>query len=194
VCCEVMTNVLWGLSRLALGQSSITPAIIDRLYDEETGLFWPQAEPAPERRPAQTWTALAPLALPDLPEAIGRRLVEEHLLDPDRFWVAMPPPSVSVSDPSFTLDDAGPLHTRRYWRGPTWVNAAWLLWLGLTRLGYRSEAGELVRRVSEPLASQHLREYYNCFDGTGMGAVDFAWSTLVIDMVDADPRAASSYV
>ena len=38
-----------------------------------------------------TWAALAPLALPDLPEAIGRRLVEEHLLDPQRFWLPMPP-------------------------------------------------------------------------------------------------------
>ena len=49
----------------------------------------------------ETWAALAPLALPDLPEAIGRRLVEEHLLDRERFWLPVAPPSVSAGEPSF---------------------------------------------------------------------------------------------
>src|SRR3546814_20790657 len=42
-----------------------------------------------------TWSALAPLALPDLPEEIARRLVEEHLLDQRKYWVTFPPTSVS---------------------------------------------------------------------------------------------------
>jgi hypothetical protein len=194
VCCEVVTNVLYSLSRIALGLESLTPAIVGRLYDEDRGLFGPIAQPEPVSTPAVTWTALAPLALPDLPEAIGRRLVEEHLLDPERFWLPIPPPSVSASDPSFTLDDRGPLGSRRYWRGPTWINAAWMLWLGLVRLGYSEQADELVRRVCAPIGSQHLREYYHSYTGAGMGASDFAWSALVIDMLARDPRAASSYV
>src|SRR5205807_1297540 len=47
VCCEVMTNVLYSLSRTALGQSSLTPQIIERLYDRQTGLFMPMARPQP---------------------------------------------------------------------------------------------------------------------------------------------------
>jgi hypothetical protein len=194
VCCEVVTNVIHGLSRLALGRKSITPTLIEKLYDEEAGLFRPIARPEPKTTPAVTWTALAPLALPDLPEEIGRRLVEEHLLDSGQFWLPMPPPSVAANDPSFTVDDSGPLGTRRYWRGPTWINAAWLVWLGLVRLGYDEHAAELVRRVCAPLANEHLREYYDPYTGAGMGAIDFAWSALVIDMVAADPRVASSYV
>ena len=46
--------------------------------------------PAGARPAVSTWAALAPLALPDLPEEIGRRLVEEHLLDPRRYWLAGP--------------------------------------------------------------------------------------------------------
>jgi neutral trehalase len=190
----VVTNVIHGLSRLALGRKSITPTLIEKLYDEEAGLFRPIARPEPKTTPAVTWTALAPLALPDLPEEIGRRLVEEHLLDSGQFWLPMPPPSVAANDPSFTVDDSGPLGTRRYWRGPTWINAAWLVWLGLVRLGYDEHAAELVRRVCAPLANEHLREYYDPYTGAGMGAIDFAWSALVIDMVAADPRVASSYV
>jgi mannosylglycerate hydrolase MGH1-like protein len=194
VCCEVMTNVIYNLSRMALGRSSLTATIVDRMYDEQTGLFGPLARPAPARRPALTWTALAPLALPDLPEPIGRRLVEEHLLDGAGFWLPVPPPSVSAADPSFSLDDTGLLGVKRYWRGPTWINSAWLVWLGLLRLGYIEQASEMARRVGSAVATAGLREYYDPYSGRGMGAIDFGWSALVLELTDPDPSAASSYL
>jgi hypothetical protein len=194
VCCEVMTNVLYSLSRLALGRSSLTPRLLERMYDERAGLFRPLARPAPRRVPAVTWTALAPLALPDLPEHVGRRLVEEHLLDPQRFWLPVPPPSVAADEPSFSLDDRGVLGTRRYWRGPTWVNSAWLVWLGLVRLGYTEQADQLAARVGAAVSSAGLREYYHSRTGSGMGAVDFAWSSLITEIVEPDPLAARSYL
>ena len=194
VCCEVATNVLYGLSRLALGQPSLTPTIVERMYDEPTGLFWPLSWPEVPRRPALTWAALSPLALPDLPEPIGRRLVEEHLLDPGRFWLPVPPPSVSASDPGFSIDDRVLPGIRRYWRGPTWINAAWLLWLGLVRLGYTAHADELVRRLATVVLAGGLHEYYDPYTGRGMGMPDFAWSALMIELVDPDPAAGASYL
>jgi hypothetical protein len=193
VCCEVMTNVLYSLARSALGRESLTATILERMYDEQTGLFMPVARPAPQRRPALTWAALSPLALPDLPEAIGRRLVEEHLLDPGRFWLPVSPPSVAADDPSFRVSDTR-LGLRRYWRGPTWVNSAWMVWLGLVRLGYREPAAELVRRIAETVRTSGLREYYNPYTGAGMGATDFGWSTLVMELIKPDPGAAGSYL
>ena len=65
----------------------------------------------------------------------------------------MPPPSVSAADPSFSLDDRGAIGLRLYWRGPTWVNAAWLLWLGLVRLGYAEQANLLCDRLSEAVTA-----------------------------------------
>jgi hypothetical protein len=193
VCCEVMTNVLYSLSRTALGAASLTPVIVERMYDARRGLFFPLAQPAPRRPTALTWTALAPLALPDLPEAIARRLVEEHLLDPDRFWLPVPPPSVSATDPGFSLEDGVLPGLRRYWRGPTWINAAWLVWLGLLRWGYDEQASELSGRLIGTIAREGLREYYHPYTGRGMGAVDFAWSALVIEMIRPGARAASGY-
>jgi hypothetical protein len=192
VCCEVTTNVLYNLSRLAMGQTSLTEALITRTYDADEGLFLPAARPQPRRRPATTIAALTPLALPDLPEEIGHRLVREHLLDPTGFWTAVPPPSVSVSDPSFSLRDTGRIHQRRYWRGPTWVNTAWLCWLGLVRLGYEEQADQLAERVAGAVAGGRLREYYNPHTGAGMGARDFAWSSLVLEMIQGDRGAARS--
>jgi hypothetical protein len=191
--CGALTNTLHGLSRLALGEPSITPALVDRLYNESSGLFGHQAWPGRRRPRVVTWAALAPLALPDLPEAIGRRLVEEHLLDPTRFWLPVPPPSVSADERTFSMKDTF-IGLRRYWRGPTWVNSAWLVWLGLRRLGYEAQAQELGRRVLGALAGAGLREYYDPMTGAGMGAHDFAWSSLACEFVVRDPRVSHSYV
>ena len=105
VLCEVVVNVLWSLARMAAGEPSVTPAIIDRFWDEDRGLFldvargevarpgeMDEVEGGDRRVRTSTWSALAPLALPDLPEEIGRRLVEEHLLDPNAYWTPVPAP------------------------------------------------------------------------------------------------------
>jgi glycogen debranching enzyme len=194
VCCEVSTNVHHALSLMALGRSSLTGTIVERMYNQTTGLFEPLARPVPRRKPAVTWAALAPLALPDLPEDIGRRLVEEHLLNPKRFWLPVPPPSVPPTEPSFSPRDDGFLRLRRYWRGPSWINSAWLVWLGLVRLGYATEVDVLAARIGSAIKHSGLREYYQPFTGRGMGAVDFAWSTLVMEMLAADKAAAASYL
>jgi mannosylglycerate hydrolase MGH1-like protein len=193
VLCEVSTNVLWGLARLAMGEPSVTPALVDRLWDERRGLFLDEAQPGGLRPAVETWAALAPLALPDLPEAIGRRLVEDHLLDPKRFWLPVPPPSVSAAERSFE-PGLGPGWKRRYWRGPTWINAAWMLWIGLVRLGYADEADQMARRLGEAVLSQGLREYYHPSTGEGLGATDFAWTSLILEMADPVTGAARSYL
>jgi glycogen debranching enzyme len=99
---------------------------------------------------------------------------------------------VSREEAAFSLKEKF-LGLRRYWRGPSWVNAAWLLWLGLARLGY-PEARELERRVATAVRDAGLREYYDPYTGAGMGARDFAWSALVLELVEPDGRAARSYL
>jgi hypothetical protein len=194
VCAEVATNVIHSLSLTALGRPSLTHTIVERMYDKRAGLFRPIVRPRPAREPTVTWSALAPLALPDLPEEIGRRLIEEHLLNRNRFWLPFPPPSVSATEPEFSTDDHAFLGFNRYWRGPTWINAAWLLWLGLVRLGYTEQADAMVTRLGAAVSSEGLREYYDPYSGRGMGAVDFGWSTLVMEMLEPDPGATSSYL
>ncbi len=193
VLCEVVTNVLWGLSRLAMGQPSITPALVDRLWDEERGRFTDEAQPGGLRPDVDTWASLSPLALPDLPEAIGRRLVEEHLLDPTRYWLDHPPPSVAASDPAFE-PNRGPGWKLRYWRGPTWINAAWMLWIGMQRLGYLAEARAMAARLVPMIEREGLREYYDPLTGEGLGAREFAWSSLIWELWDPDPTAPNSYL
>jgi hypothetical protein len=183
--CEVLVNTMWSISQQSLGRPSATPALVARLWDERRGAFLDEAAPGGARPSVLTWAALAPLALPDLPEEIGRRMVEEHLLDEGEFLTPVAPPSVAIGEPSYEPGGGrGPI--RRYWRGPTWVNSAWMVWIGLRRLGYEQEANRLAAGLIGAVEREGLREYYDPRDGTGLGARDFAWSALICEM--ADPR------
>ncbi|MBA3867283.1 MAG: hypothetical protein H0X42_13230 [Solirubrobacterales bacterium] len=191
--CEVLVNTMWSLSLQATGRPSATPALVERLWDERRGLFVDEAQPGGLRPQPLTWASLAPLALPDLPEAIGRRLIEEHLLNPREFLTPVAPPSVSVSDRGYEPDGGHGL-LRRYWRGPTWINSAWIVWIGMRRLGYEAEAQTLADGVIAAAAREGLREYYDPRTGAGLGAKDFAWSALVAELADPDPTAAQSHL
>ena len=183
VLCEALVNTLWSLSLQAMGRRSATAALVERLWDERRGLFLDEVGPGGARPAVLTWAALAPLALPDLPEQIGRRLVEEHLLNRREFLTPVAPPSVAACEPSYEPGGGrGPI--RRYWRGPTWVNAAWLVWLGLRRLGYEEEARRVAHGVIGAVEREGLREYYDPRTGAGLGAEDFAWSALVAELAD----------
>ena len=59
-------------------------------------------------------------------------------------------------------------------------------------LGYEEQARTLGTRLMSAVLAQGLREYYGPYTGRGMGAVDFAWSSLVMEMLAADPRAAAA--
>ena len=193
VLCETLTNTMWSLSLQALGAPSATGALIDRLWDEQRGLFLDEVQPGGARPGVITWAALSPLALPDLPEEIGHRLVEEHLLSAREFLTAVAPPSVAASEPSFEPGGGrGPL--RHYWRGPTWVNAAWMVWLGMRRLGYEDEAARLAKGLIGAVSREGLREYYDPRTGRGLGAKDFAWSALIAELEKPDPAARESYL
>lgn len=187
VLCEPLVNTLWSLSLQAMGRPSATPALVERLWDERRGLFLDEVQPGASRLQTLTWASLAPLALPDLPETIGRRLVEEHLLNESEFLTPVAPPSVAIGERGYEPGGShGPI--RRYWRGPAWINSAWLVWIGLRRLGYREEAGRLAKGVIGAVAREGLREYYDPRNGNGLGAKDFAWSALVADLADPPPE------
>ena len=72
----------------------------------------------------------------------------------------------------------------RCWRGPSWVNSAWLLVPPLRELGYEREADGIVRSLAAAIERDGFREYYNPHTGAGLAARDFGWSTLIVDLLD----------
>lgn len=191
---DVLVNVLYALSLRALSELCMEGpegtyisraercerALFERCWDEEAGLFWDLAGPGEARVEISTWSSLAPLALPSLPDEIGERIVAEQLLDPANYQATFGIPSVSRSEPSFRPG----IHYMRCWRGPSWINTAWMLEPALRRWGGDAHADRLLLGLIEAVEREGFREYYNPLTGKGLAARNFGWSTLLVDMLE----------
>jgi hypothetical protein len=52
----------------------------------------------------------------------------------------------------------------------------------------------MAKRLSEAVVRERLREFYEPHTGEGLGAREFGWSSLIAELVEPDPSAASSYL
>ena len=98
------------------------------------------------------WAGVCP------PERAAR--IVRALTDPARFWTALPVPSIARDSAFYDTD---------MWRGCSWLNLDWFLWLGLCRHGFAAEADELRRRVLAAVNKWYLRhgtlfEFYDADD------------------------------
>ena len=105
----------------------------------------------------------------------AKMLVEEHLLNEKEFWTNYPIPTVAANEKKFSA--------KGYWRGPMWININWMLHRGLLRYGFKDTADELLEKTMAAIKKSGFREYYNPLTGEGLGAKQFGWSTLVMDMI-----------
>jgi hypothetical protein len=191
---DVLVNVAHALSLRALarlrGEDGGGPyarraarteqALLERCWDERCGLFLDLAGRRERRVEVSTWSSLAPLALgAAIPEKIRRRMVEEHLLDPVRYRAPVGIPSVSMQEPGYYPG----FRLWRTWRGPSWINTAWLLVPALDELGYAEEADRIAGSLAEAALRHGFREYYHPHTGAGLGERDFGWSTLLVDLL-----------
>jgi glycogen debranching enzyme len=187
---DVWFNVAYALSLHAMARLSgelgwsaraerVEDALLERCWDERRGLFVDLAGNAERPVAVSTWSSLSPLLLGGLPDALRGRLVEEHLLDPRRYAAPVGIPSVSMDEPSF--------HPRwdrfRCWRGPSWMNTAWLFVAPLRELGYDEAADRIAGSIAGAAEREGLREYYDPLTGRGLGARGFGWSALVGELV-----------
>ncbi|MES2176623.1 MAG: hypothetical protein V4550_02065 [Gemmatimonadota bacterium] len=187
---DVLVNSAWilgweGLARLGEPEAArrakeLTDALVRRLYDPKKGFFFAEG-PDGEQLDVSTWAGLAPLALAHLPVEICQRVVNEHLINPERYWLPFPIPSTSAAEWSFVAGEDRYLWMERYWRGPTWLFTTWFIMKGLMRLGRDADADHLVDRTTALVRQSGFREYFNPMTGEGFGAQRFAVSTIVVE-------------
>jgi hypothetical protein len=198
---DVLVNTAWalgweGLARLgqpgaAERAEQITTSLVGRLFDRKAGIFFAEG-PTGQLLRVSTWAGLAPLALDRLPADVAHRVANEHLLNPRCFWLDYPVPSTAACEPTFVPGSDRYLWIDRYWRGPTWLFSTWFILRGLMRLGYEAEAAHLVDRTLALVRQSGFREYFNPNTGEGMGARNFAVSTVAVECAALVAGAASA--
>ena len=125
-----------------------------------------------------TISSLMPIILPDLSPDIVKRLVEKWIISEDHFWLPYPLPSVPASNSKFIPGDPHGF----IWRGPSWINTNWFITKGLKLHGYQELADDISAKSLACIQKSGFREYYNPYTGEGLGAKNFGWSTLILDM------------
>ena len=137
---------------------------LDGLWSQEIGLYLNRRTDTGIPSYRLSPTLFYPL-LADVPDAErARRIVAEHLLNPDEFWGRWIIPSIARSDPSFPK--------QRYWKGAIWPPLNFLTYLSLRQQGFFKPASELAEKSSEILLSEwnrqgYVSENYSSITGTG---------------------------
>jgi len=171
---------LGGGGERAADRAARLHAALAALWDEDAAAFRERDLQSDEE--ATTWTVadLFPLyaGVPD--ERQARKLFAESLWSPDRFGPSKDAPwavtTVSKSSPAYD--------SRRYWRGPVWINVNWFLVRGLERCGLAAEAEELRLLTLRLMENSGFAEYYDPSTGAPLGSSDFSWSAaLALDLV-----------
>ncbi|MEX2043721.1 MAG: trehalase family glycosidase [Opitutus sp.] len=121
-----------------------------KLWDERSGFFydiWAVDNPGMQRAAFEgMWPVVVGAATP----AQAKRVIDEWLLNPRRFFTKHPIATVGASDPKFEL---------RMWRGPAWNSMTYWAARGCVRYGRPDAARALLEAALDDTAAQ--------FDRTG---------------------------
>lgn len=149
----------------------------DLLWDESDGFYYDRDERTGELVKVKSIAGFVPLWLNIVPEERAKRLIEEHLLNPEEFWLPYPIATWSGTEPDYYQERISDECT---WMGATWIPTNYMVFHGLVNYGYTDAAKELANKTFRmALNESATREYYNAENGCGQGLNPFwGWSAL----------------
>lgn len=104
-----------------------------------------------------------------LPGNSARRMIETYLLSPDHFFGEYPFPVVGYSEKEYAA--------AKWWRGPVWINIAYLMTEVLRRYGYEAQRRKAIRKLLDLMVAHGPPyELYNSQTGEPMNASELGWS------------------
>ncbi|MEV6287639.1 hypothetical protein [Kribbella sp. NPDC051770] len=126
--------------------------------------------------PARTISGLIPLIVPGLPQAAD--LLATARSDHFKLGQVHLVPSYDLTGPAF--------ERKRYWRGPSWFNTAWLVHRGLQAVGAHPDADHLKDDLLALAGRTGFAEYVDPYDGSPRGAQTFSWTAaLALDLLES---------
>jgi hypothetical protein len=106
------------------------------------------------------------------------------LVDPVAHGARFGPTGVHRQEPTFS--------PTTYWRGPTWPQLAYLLWIAATRSGRSAVADAIATTTVAGAARSGLAEYWHPDTGEGLGAIPQSWTGLALLMATGNAGAPTS--
>jgi hypothetical protein len=195
----------WALAEIAhvLGRSEeeqnlrrdfqeMTARVNELMWSEADGMYFNRRWDGSFNRrisPTNFHPLLAGIASPER----AKRMVEQYLRNPQKFWGEYVVPATPRDDPAFK--------DQNYWRGRIWGPTNYLVYEGLKRTGLDDAAAELARKstllfLKEWHDKGHIHENYNTVLGIGDDVVGssvryYAWGgllplTMVEELIDVE--------
>jgi putative isomerase len=152
--------------------AALKSAIDGRMFDKTHGYFFDARlgrDVLVQVYGSEGWLPLwAGVATPEQAAAVSR-----VMLDPNKFATVMPFPTLAKDDPHFS-----PI--KGYWRGPVWLDQAYIGVEALRRYGYQQQADEMARRLvlnaQGVTQDAPVYENYDPLTGHGYQSRNFSWS------------------
>jgi hypothetical protein len=150
----------------------VVKLINSTFWDEQQGMYFDRNEKTGKRVYVKSATNFMPLFAGAATHSRARRMIHEHLLNPEEFWLTYPVASYAKTEPDYYQ---GSHNKECNWRGPTWAPTNYMIFQGLQHYGYHAEARELATRLFNMALVKNpvLREYYNAETGEGLGQTRF---------------------
>ena len=151
---------------------AVAKAMRNRMLED--GIFWSVDGLNHKKLKVKTWAMFAPMFAEVCTKEEANMLVKNYLLNAEEFKAKFLVPTVSKSESSY--DPKG------FWRGPIWISTNWFVYQGLLNYGFLAEAESIKKCSIDLITNSGFREQFNPETGEGMGAKNFTWGALVLDM------------
>jgi len=131
------------------------------LWEPEAGFFYDiWSIDDPEKR-VESFVAIWPLVVGIATPEQAKRVIDEHLLNPDRFFGEHPIATVAMDSPGYQ---------RLTWRGPAWNSMSYWAARGCVRYGRKDAAVQILERALDSTARHFERtgtiwEFYDPVGG-----------------------------
>ncbi|OGI67761.1 hypothetical protein A2732_01620 [Candidatus Nomurabacteria bacterium RIFCSPHIGHO2_01_FULL_40_10] len=153
-------------------QALIAKSMREKMFED--GVFWATEGIEHKKVKIDTWAHFAPLFAGIYTKEEAKNLIEKYLTDENSF--SSPYGIRSVSKKEIYYNPLG------FWRGPIWIAVQWFIFKGLRKYDFEKEAEDLKKKTEDLIRREGFREYYNGDTGSGLGAENFTWGTLIVDM------------
>jgi len=152
-------------------------------WDDKDGFYYDRNEKTGKQIHVKSVAGFIPLWIGIASPRQARRLVNEHLLNKEEFWLPYAVATYAKTEPDYYQGvRAGECN----WRGSSWIPANYMIFHGLLRYGFRGEARELALKSFDMALDRNkvTREFYDADSGEGNGMNPFwGWSSLAYVMI-----------